>query len=242
MSALLHVDDAVSEAQASPGPVSTPLESTARVPVTSSELGDLFGALSQAQDSLTDPAATGMNEDLGTRHLTLAGVLAAARPVLKENGLCIIQMPAGDYLRTILGHKSGQFIQCDTPLLQGRADLVPMQALASAVSFARRIAATSMLGVAQPDDDGQSTGVPSVTGRPALGLVSASSGADGAPVSTARRGFSVTATIDAIKGKSTASELDDAKLRVEAAFSGEDLQAALAAIEERRKALSLTAS
>lgn len=242
MSALPQIDDAATEAQAGPGLASMPLESTSRSPVTSSELGDLFAALSQAQATLTDPAATGMNEDLGTRHLTLSGVLAAARPVLKENGLCIIQMPVGDYLRTILGHKSGQFIQCDTPLLQGRADLVPMQALASAVSFARRIAATSMLGLAQPDDDGQSTGVPSVTGRPALGLVPAPSGTSGASVSNVRRGFSVAATIDAINGKSTASELDDAKLRVEAAFSGEDLQAALAAIVERRKALSLTAS
>ena len=151
-------------------------------------------------------------------------------------------MPTGDYLRSILGHTSGQFIQCDTPLLQGRADLVPMQSLASAVSFARRIAATSMLGLAQADDDGQGTGVPRLTGRPTLGVVPASSGTDGAPVTQARRGFSVTATIDAIKGKSTAGELDDAKLRVEAAFSGDDLQAALAAIEERRQALASAAS
>lgn len=242
MSALPQIDDAASEAQAAAVLVSTPLETTSRAPVTSPELGQLFGALSQAQATLTDPAATGINEDLGTRHLTLAGILAAARPVLKENGLCIIQMPTGDYLRSILGHTSGQFIQCDTPLLQGRADLVPMQSLASAVSFARRIAATSMLGLAQADDDGQSTGVPRLTGRPTLGVVPASSGTDGAPVAQARRGFSVTATIDAIKGKSTAGELDDAKLRVEAAFSGDDLQAALAAIEERRQALASAAS
>ena len=242
MSALPQGDDRLSDIQAAPTVVPAPPETTSRAPVTSPELGELFGALSQAQATLTDPPATGTNEDLGTRHLTLAGILASARPVLKDNGLCIIQMPADGYLRTILGHKSGQFIQCDTPLLQGRADLVPMQSLASAVSFARRIAATSMLGVAQPDDDGQSTGAPGSAVRPALGLVAVGSGNGSTPVPAARRGFSVAATIEAIKGKTTASELDDAKLRVEAAFSGDDLQAALTAIDERRQALSLPAS
>lgn len=218
-------------------------------PVTTKDVGELFAALSELQAGMVDPSPGGVNETLGTRHLTLAGVLSAARPLLKANGLCIVQMPAGAYLRTILGHKSGQFIQCDTPLLMARSDLVPMQALASAVSFARRIAATSVLGVAQPDDDGQSTGL--VTGvdtdlrpgatRPSLGLV-AGALPEGTPATAVKRGFSVAATIEAIKSKSTHAELDDAKTRVEAVFRDADLKEVLDAIEDRRKALAPAAS
>lgn len=240
MSALPQVKEGDQPTDALPADAPITVPSHSPPPVMSKELGELFGALCTAQATLSQPLATGSNEDLGTRHLTLAAVLLAARPALRDNGLCLIQVPAGNCLRTILGHKSGQFIQCDTPLLLGRDDLVPMQGLASAVSFARRIAATSMLAIAQPDDDGQSTATPGQSGRPTLGLVPTGAPADAASIPAARRGFSVNATIEAIKGKSTASELDDAKLRVEAAFSGDDLKAALDAIDERRRALGLT--
>lgn len=220
-----------------------PPSATAVMPmgvVTSPQLGELFAALAQAQGNLTDPAATGTNEDLGTRHLTLSGVLSASRQALKSQDLCIVQCPLGTHVRTILGHKSGQFIQCDTPLLLGRSDLLPMQALASAVSFARRIALTSLIGVAQADDDGQTTGLAGGSSRPALASVSSISGAPGTSPAAAspRRGFSVQATIDAINGKTTVAELDAAKTRVEAAFSGEDLNQALEAIEKRRQSIT----
>jgi hypothetical protein len=208
--------------------------------VTSPELGELFAALAQAQGSLTDPAASGTNEELGTRHLTLSGVLSASRQALKAHDLCVIQCPLGSHLRTILGHKSGQFIQCDTPLLLSRNDLLPMQALASAVSFARRIALTSLIGVAQADDDGQTTGLLAGSARHTLASVSSVSGAAGAPpvAASARRGFAVSGTIDAINTKTTVAELDDAKLRVEAVFNGEDLTQILSAIEKRRQSIT----
>lgn len=211
-------------------------------PVTSQDLGELFQALSDIQAKVENPTATGTNEDLGTRHLTLAGVLIAARPLLREHGLCIVQMPSGGFLRTILGHKSGQFIQCDTPLLLERSDLTPMQALASAVSFARRIAMTSILGMAQPDDDGQGTGAQGMAPRPALSLAGGAGTAASAAAGQPRRGFSVTATIEAIKAKTLVSELDDAKVRVESAFKGDDLKQALDAIEERRRVLTAKTS
>lgn len=237
-----------SGADASQQPGNAPLAEPLVPPVplgvlTSPELGDLFAALSEAQGTLTDLAATGTNEGLGTRHLTLSGVLSGSRQALKAQGLCVVQCALGTHVRTILGHKSGQFIQCDTPLLLSRSDLLPMQALASAVSFARRIALTSMIGVAQADDDGQTTGMPTGASRPALAAVSTIAGASGASPGGAlpRRGFSLQATIDAINAKTSVEELDDAKTRVEAAFTGESLKDALRAIDSRRQII-ITAS
>ena len=234
----LPASDVDASAQPSTAPAASPQVPTSVV--TSRELGELFAALAQAQGSLIDPAATGTNDELGTRHLTLSGVLSASRQALKAQDLCVVQCPLGSHLRTILGHKSGQFIQCDTPLLLSRSDLLPMQALAAAVSFARRIALTSVIGVAQPDDDGQTTGLSAGSPRPALASVSSIAAATGAsPAATsARRGFSVQATIDAINAKKTGEELDDAKIRVEAAFSGADLNQALQAIETRRQSIT----
>lgn len=200
----------------------------------SAELGELFQALCAAQAALQNPSATGTNEDLGTRHLTLASVLSLARPVLLEYGLCILQMPSGRFLRTFVGHKSGQYIQCDIPLLLQVVDLTPMQALAAAVSFARRIVVTSVLGLTPSDVDGGDAGTPRAPGS--LSVVHSRTQPSAAP--QAQTGFSVRATIDAINAKTKVSELDDAQLRVKAAFTGRDLEETLEAIEVRRRTLS----
>ena len=47
-------------------------------------------------------------------------------------------------------------------------------------------------------------------------------------------------TIDAINAKATPAELDEARKRVEAAFTGDDLKTALEAIEARLQAISTT--
>lgn len=215
-----------------------------RAPTTSPELGELFAALSAVQGELADPAATGLNETIGNRHLTLSGVLGCARPVLAKHGLCMVQLVLGTHLRTVLGHKSGQFISCDVPLLMGRPELLPMQAMASAVSFARRIAATAMLGIAQADDDGQATAGAQFVPRPSLAVVApiAAVAATQAAQPATRRGFSVAATIDAINAKATPAELDEARKRVEAAFTGDDLKSALEAIEARLQVISSNVS
>lgn len=237
---------ALLQAVATPAPAPAPASfaEADRAPTASPELGELFAALSAVQGELADPAATGLNETVGNRHLTLSGVLGCARPVLARHGLCIIQCVMDTQLRTILGHKSGQFIQSDVPLLMGRPELLPMQAMASAVSFARRIAATAMVGIAQADDDGQATASAQSTSRPSLAFVAPIAPIAGSQAgqSATRRGFSVSATIDAINAKATPAELDEARKRVEAAFSGDDLKSALDAIEARLQAISATVS
>lgn len=88
----------------------------------------------------------------------LAAVLEVVRPVLGENGIAIIQLPNSSNgtvtVSTILAHRSGQFIRNNLSLSCSNGD---PQALGSAITYLRRYALQSMLGVApsEEDDDGQ---------------------------------------------------------------------------------------
>ncbi len=106
----------------------------------------------------------------------LATILNAVRPVLSANGLAIVQplenngTPA---IRTMLLHKDGAVLAASFPIPELPAS---PQALGSLLTYLRRYALVSMLGLAaEEDDDGNRAA--SHTQRPASG----SSGTDTAP-------------------------------------------------------------
>lgn len=212
---------------------------------SSSELGLLFAALSKVQAALPGLPALALNEQVGTPYISLATILSNAQPLLLQHELSLVQMPHGGCLRTILGHSSGQHLVSDTPVLLDSVELSGMQSYARSVSFARRIAAAAILGVIHLDNDGETSrspasgGMRGSAGHPgSAGSPNPSGGASsGASPSTKVRGFSVDATIEAIKGKKSPADLDVAEERVKAAFQGDDLDAALKAISERRTQL-----
>jgi LysM repeat protein len=92
------------------------------------------------------------------KYATLDDLIAATLPVLKEHGLSIIQLPAETStgmpgLKTIILHESGEQLSETLPLSPGQG----MQELGSSITYARRYAWSSALGIAsEHDDDGAS--------------------------------------------------------------------------------------
>lgn len=121
----------------------------------------LVDALVQAQAEL--PAVLGKDADgqIGQRayrYLTLDKLIAETRPLLTKHGLTIWQAPCmverGDdgmvpALKTVLEHVSGEARAETMPLYL--ADKT-MQGLGAAITYARRYAWQSVLGIAAEED------------------------------------------------------------------------------------------
>jgi hypothetical protein len=121
----------------------------------SEQLDKLFEALSKAQGEMGHAEKNAINPHFKNKYADLAAVFEAVREPLSKNGLSIVQIPEftseGRYnLKTILGHSSGQFIETDLLLLLARQD---MQGLGSAITYAKRYVLSSMIGIAQDEDD-----------------------------------------------------------------------------------------
>ena len=122
-------------------------------------LGKLFCALAKAQGEIADPIKDSKNPHLKNKYADLTGYLQAARPVLSKNELCLSQMPVDFGVITILGHAGGGFLQSFTPVKLGEGKgLHPAQVYGSAVSYARRYAVASILGMGADDDDAAGAG------------------------------------------------------------------------------------
>jgi hypothetical protein len=126
-------------------------------------LKDLAAALCQFQATNTF-APTDSKGNYGA-YTSLASVLSVCSKA-SEFGLCHIQRtkPVGapedqqHVLTTILLHTSGEHIESET-LLPGKSEgqRNQMQALGSALTYARRYALLAIYGLASDDDDGQSS-------------------------------------------------------------------------------------
>jgi uncharacterized protein (DUF3820 family) len=90
-------------------------------------------------------------------YATLDHIIAKTRSVLNKHGLSIVQFPVvtdtgGPGLKTTILHSSGESVSAITPLILVKQD---MQSLGSAITYARRYAWASALGIsAEADDDG----------------------------------------------------------------------------------------
>lgn len=115
----------------------------------------LARALVAAQSRMPAVGKDSENPHFRSRFTSLDSLIAATRPVLNEAALAITQFPAVDdqgrpVLRTVLTHgPSGEEISSDTPLYLSRND---MQGLGAAITYARRYAWASMLGIAAEED------------------------------------------------------------------------------------------
>lgn len=120
----------------------------------SETITDLAPALVAAQAAITPAEKDGTNPHFKTRYASLGAVMAAIRPALAANGLAVSQIVTRDgdalALETILVHASGQYIGGTYPLRPTKAD---PQGEGSALTYARRYALASLLGVVADDDD-----------------------------------------------------------------------------------------
>ena len=99
------------------------------------------------------------NPHYKSKYASLDDVLDAIKEPLRESGLVFIQIPYSDGLETSIVdiEDESQCIKSKIPYMLGKND---MQALGSAITYARRYALVSMLGLEQDDDDGNKACTP----------------------------------------------------------------------------------
>lgn len=120
--------------------------------------GALAAALVQAQAAMPAVEADKVNPHFKSKFVSLDHLIAKTRPVLNKHGLAITQAPTHlegqPALQTMILHESGESLVSVMPLLVAKSD---MQALGSAVTYAKRYAWSAACGIsADEDDDGES--------------------------------------------------------------------------------------
>lgn len=132
------------------------------------EVGELFGALAKAQMEMEMAKQDSKNPFFKSNYADLAAIVKASRPYLAKNGLCVIQRIVpngiGDYLYTVLGHASGQFIESKMRINPPKNDI---QTIGSYITYLRRYCYAAIVGVvaADEDDDGESAMVEARKGK-----------------------------------------------------------------------------
>lgn len=124
----------------------------------SENLNEIFSALSKAQIQFNAAVKDAKNPFFKSNYADLNSVFEACREPLSANGLCISQLVSvvdeKNVLITILGHSSGQWIKSHSPIITSKNDA---QGFGAGITYIRRYALVSMLGISQEDDDGEST-------------------------------------------------------------------------------------
>ncbi len=123
----------------------------------SAQRNELFAALAKAQAKFEMAEKAGANPHFKSRYATLASVVEAAREPLAEHGLCVMQLPGNAGIgniavTTILGHASGQWLESVLYVAPVKFDA---QSAGSVITYLRRYALMSVLGIAPEDDDGE---------------------------------------------------------------------------------------
>ncbi len=120
----------------------------------STETNELFAALSMAQSEINVAQRDSNNPFFKSKYANLQAVIEASRPALCKNGLSVIQtmQPDGNdqYLVTVLGHKSGQWISSMMKINPAKPDV---QSLGSYITYLRRYCYGAITGVYDGEDD-----------------------------------------------------------------------------------------
>jgi hypothetical protein len=120
----------------------------------SEQINELAAALAKAQGAIESAPKDSENPFFKSHYADLAAVWSVARKPLSDNGLSVTQHPAADgnlvTVETGLLHASGQWLS--SQLTMTAKDASP-QAIGSCITYARRYALASTLGIASEDDD-----------------------------------------------------------------------------------------
>jgi len=126
---------------------------------TSDTINELAAALAKAQGKIKGATKDADNPFFKSKYADLASVWDACRAELAANGLSVVQAPRASVyeggwvieVETRLLHGSGQWMSESLSLPVGKPDA---QGVGSAITYARRYALASFVGVAPEDDDG----------------------------------------------------------------------------------------
>lgn len=128
----------------------------------SASIAKLTQALVKAQVAMRPAKKTSENPYYKSSYADLSSVWEVAQQPLADNGLAVLQpissTPDGRIINvtTILSHVSGEWISSVfalTPKAENQS--VSPQAAGSAITYGRRYALQSMLGIVSEDDDGE---------------------------------------------------------------------------------------
>lgn len=126
----------------------------------SEQLNELTKALSSAQGEIKGAAKDANNPHFRSQYADLQSVWDAIRGPLTKNGLMVTQHPSVSFdgegavvdVLTLLSHTSDQWVES---ILSMPLPNPTPQAIGSAITYARRYALQSVVGVAPMDDDGE---------------------------------------------------------------------------------------
>ena len=115
----------------------------------------LLDAMAKMQAVLDTAKKESDNPFFKSKYADLAQCLATAKKPMADNGLSISQHCSFDGIFvqcvTVLGHNSGQMMVSTLSVPVKNKDA---QGVGSSITYARRYALSSILGIAQKDDDG----------------------------------------------------------------------------------------
>ena len=122
--------------------------------LTSDNINELAAALAKAQGEIQNPAKNRVNPHFKSKYADIADGLDVIRPTLSKFGIAFVQATelVDDgmvILRTRMIHSSGQWLESTYPV--GR--FVKHQELGASLTYAKRQALFSIVGVAGDDDD-----------------------------------------------------------------------------------------
>ncbi len=121
----------------------------------SENIANLAAALSVAQGQIQGAEKDASNPTFNSQYTTLSSVWNACRAVLSANGLSVVQnaevLDGQVSVQTVLLHSSGEYIDSTLAI---RPEVNNAHGIGSAITYARRFALASMIGIAPADDDG----------------------------------------------------------------------------------------
>jgi len=124
------------------------------------EIGKIAKSLAQAQGQMSGVKKNQVNPFHKNQYADLNSCLDACRELLSKNEIALIQTNEictdGVIVVTKLVHSSGQWFSGKLFIPLTKKDA---QGVGSAITYGRRYALTSMVGIAQADDDGNSISV-----------------------------------------------------------------------------------
>ena len=126
-------------------------------PSMSETIGKLAGALAKAQSAMTMVEGKSTNPFFNSKYASLAAVLEVAMPALNANEIALVQGNRWDttnngfYITSMLMHSSGEWIKSEIRMPIAKKDA---HGVGAATTYGRRYLLSSMVGVAQADDDG----------------------------------------------------------------------------------------
>lgn len=133
----------------------------------SENITELAQALIEVQGQMSPAPKDAVNPFIKNKYATLNSVMETCRNALIANGIWLTQLPMPSPVEYGEGHIAllTKLTHAESGQWQAPLTVVPLpkadpQGMGSAITYARRYALTSMLGIITEDDDGEAAKIP----------------------------------------------------------------------------------